>query len=86
MAQDAPRRAPDAVLAHGERAVAQLPAAALLLHDREDEEIPYAESEEIAATWPGARLVTTSGLGHRKILKDEATLAEATRFLLDRSV
>ena len=63
---------------------ASLHTPALILHDRQDEEIPYEESAEIAATWPGARLLSTEGLGHRKILKDEPTLAEATRFLMGR--
>jgi hypothetical protein len=35
----------------------------------------------IAAAWPGAELVTTEGLGHRRILRDPAVVARVTDFL-----
>jgi pimeloyl-ACP methyl ester carboxylesterase len=53
----------------------------LLLHDRLDAETAWADSEAIARTWPGARLVTTTGLGHRRILRAPAVVAEVTRFV-----
>lgn len=53
----------------------------LLVHDRDDPEVACSHSQAIAATWPGARLVTTSGLGHRRILRDPAVAAEITGFL-----
>ena len=37
--------------------VRSLRTAALLLHDRDDEDVPYRHAEEIAAAWPGARLL-----------------------------
>jgi pimeloyl-ACP methyl ester carboxylesterase len=58
-----------------------LTAAALLLHDRGDEDVRYAQAEEIAAAWPGARLIATTGLGHRGLLRDPATLREIVAFL-----
>jgi pimeloyl-ACP methyl ester carboxylesterase len=53
----------------------------LLLHDRLDAETAWADSEAVARTWPGARLVTTTGLGHRRILRAPAVIAEITRFV-----
>ena len=35
----------------------------LLIHDPDDPETPYATSEKVVASWPGARLMTTRGLG-----------------------
>jgi len=53
----------------------------LLVHDRQDAETGWADSDAIARAWPGARLVTTTGLGHRRILRDPAVIAEAAGFL-----
>jgi len=53
----------------------------LLVHDRHDAETGWSDSEAIARAWPGARLVTTAGLGHRRILGDPAVVAEATGFV-----
>jgi pimeloyl-ACP methyl ester carboxylesterase len=58
-----------------------LHAPALLLHDREDDDVPYGSAEEIAGAWAGARLVATAGLGHRAILRDPAVVRQVVRFL-----
>ena len=42
----------------------------LVVHDREDPDVPYGHAEEIVRAWPEARLMTTAGLGHRAILRD----------------
>lgn len=54
---------------------------ALLLHDREDPDVPYGHAREIADAWPGARLIPTAGLGHRAILRDEAVVRQTVEFL-----
>jgi pimeloyl-ACP methyl ester carboxylesterase len=61
--------------------VRSLRPAALLLHDREDDDVPYSQAEEIAQAWPGARLVPTMGLGHRAILRDPAVVRRVVAFL-----
>ena len=58
-------------------------ASALIIHDRDDPDVPYAHGEEIAAAWPGAELVTTSGLGHRAVLRDPDVIQRTVRFLSD---
>jgi pimeloyl-ACP methyl ester carboxylesterase len=40
----------------------------LVVHDRADKEVPYAVGVAVAEAWPGARLVTTEGLGHHRLL------------------
>ncbi|MBB5790597.1 alpha/beta fold hydrolase [Jiangella mangrovi] len=47
----------------------------LVVHDRNDKEIPYDDGAELAATWPEAELATTEGLGHQRILRDPAVIA-----------
>jgi hypothetical protein len=63
---------------------ADLPAAGLVVHDRDDREVPWADGARVAAAWPAAELVTTHGLGHRRILRDPAVVARVTAFLTER--
>ena len=55
----------------------------LLVHDRQDAETAWSDSEAIAHAWPGARLHSTTGLGHRRILRDPAVVAEVTGFVAE---
>ena len=54
---------------------------ALIIHDRQDDDVPYAHGEEIARAWPGAELYTTSGLGHRAILRNPEVIRRTVSFL-----
>jgi pimeloyl-ACP methyl ester carboxylesterase len=54
----------------------------LVIHDREDAEVPWQEGAIIAQAWPGATLSTTSGLGHRRIVRDRDVVREAVQFVL----
>lgn len=56
-------------------------AAALIVHDRDDPDVPYAHGEEIAGAWPGAELMTTRGLGHRALLRDPDVIRRTVAFL-----
>jgi hypothetical protein len=53
----------------------------LVVHDRTDREVPWEDGLAIAAAWPGARLWTTEGLGHRKLLRDPDVVARAVAFV-----
>ena len=55
----------------------------LLVHDRLDAETGWSDSAAIAASWPQARLVTTSGLGHRRILCAPAVVREVVEFVAE---
>ena len=55
---------------------------ALILHDRGDREVPWADGVALAGAWPGARLALTEGLGHRRILNDADVIAQTLAFLL----
>jgi pimeloyl-ACP methyl ester carboxylesterase len=56
-------------------------ASALIIHDLEDADVPYAHGKEIARAWPGAELLSTTGLGHRAILRDPGVVRRAIDFL-----
>ena len=54
---------------------------ALLVHDRGDAVIPYLEAELLAAAWPGLKMISTDGLGHRDILADAAVVKTIADFI-----
>ncbi len=59
---------------------------ALIVHDLGDREVPWAEGERYARHWPAARLLTTTGLGHHRILDDAAVIDAGLRFLRGETV
>jgi pimeloyl-ACP methyl ester carboxylesterase len=67
-------------------AVTGFTAPLLVFHDREDREVPWSDGDAIAKAWPGARLVTTTGLGHTRIVQDPSVIDTALEFLWARPV
>ncbi|GGA37313.1 alpha/beta hydrolase [Dyella nitratireducens] len=59
------------------RHVPTLGQPGLIVHDLDDREVPWDEGERYARYWPGARLLTTQGLGHHRVL-DAPEVIEAT--------
>jgi pimeloyl-ACP methyl ester carboxylesterase len=57
----------------------------LVVHDAEDREVPHAEGASLVGAWP-ARLLTTSGLGHYRVLRDPSVISEAVRFLAGQGI
>ena len=66
-------------------AVARVRAPALVVHDKDDREVSYGSGLSLARTWKDARLVTTTGLGHRRILRDPDVVAATVAFLAART-
>jgi pimeloyl-ACP methyl ester carboxylesterase len=62
------------------QSVANVKAAALVIHDEEDRDVSFASGVALARAWPGARLVATRGLGHNRILRMPQVIAEAVAF------
>ena len=54
---------------------------AMVVHDTDDREVPYHQSVELAHHTEGAQLLTTRGLGHRRILRDTTVVAEVAAFV-----
>ena len=63
------------------RIAPRLSAQALVVHDREDRMIPWKQGERFARLWPNARLLSTRGLGHGRILEDGNVLQAAADFI-----
>lgn len=55
----------------------------LLLHSRDDGEVEFSNSEQIAAACPKATLAAFDGLGHRKILYAPPVIRKAVAYLHD---
>ncbi|MEH0157068.1 alpha/beta hydrolase [Limibacter armeniacum] len=47
----------------------------LLIHDHDDEQVSIKNPNAMLQVYPEAKLVTTTGLGHNKILKDEHVIS-----------
>lgn len=66
--------------ARGRHLAPSMTARLLAFHDARDREVPHAEGQLLVDRWPGARLVTTDGLGHNRILADPGVADQAVAF------
>jgi pimeloyl-ACP methyl ester carboxylesterase len=53
----------------------------LVVHDRDDDSVPFHEGELLAQGWSAARFLATQGLGHQRVLGDPGVVAAITQFL-----
>ena len=66
-----------------EKLAPRIDIPALMFHDTGDNVTPVDDSRAIARAWSRARLVETSGLGHRGALQSEAIHEQVVQFLKD---
>lgn len=59
----------------------RMTAPLLVVHDRSDNVVPFAEGAAIAASWSGAKLLPTDGLGHRGVVRDPTVVGEVLQFV-----
>ncbi|AFY54771.1 putative hydrolase or acyltransferase of alpha/beta superfamily [Rivularia sp. PCC 7116] len=67
-----------------DKRVNSLKIPALLFHDRNDREIPLEESIAINKSWSDSQLITTSRLGHRRILRNEEVIQQTIKFIASK--
>jgi hypothetical protein len=65
----------------GIRLAPAMTAPLQVIHDEADREVPYRDGVTAANLWPGAALITTVGLGHRKLLGDPHVIGLVREFL-----
>ncbi len=53
----------------------------LVLHDRDDQETPFAGAQAVAERWPQGQLHATDGLGHLRILRDREVHGAVARHM-----
>jgi hypothetical protein len=51
-----------------------------VVHDEGDLEVPWQDGKTYAEAWPDSRLLTTRGLGHRRILREPEVMAAVAGF------
>ena len=54
---------------------------ALVIHDEQDTDVPWQEGELVAQSWGNADFLKTTGLGHRRILRDTAVIDSTINFI-----
>jgi len=59
-------------------------AETLVIHDRNDSELPWTEAENLARSIPSSRVHFTNGLGHRRILRDRGVVEITAGFVARR--
>jgi pimeloyl-ACP methyl ester carboxylesterase len=67
------------------RLAPRLQAPALVIHDHRDSIVPWQQGAALARAWPGARLLSTVGLGHGRILESDITTRAAADFIAGKS-
>ena len=53
----------------------------MVVHDRGDKAVRFEASENIHRAVAGSKFLITEGLGHRRILKDAAVIAQVAEFI-----
>lgn len=66
---------------HASLLVPHIDRPALIIHDRLDRETPWEEGAMYAQLWRGARLFSTEGLGHNRLLDHASVIDEVMAFL-----
>lgn len=56
-------------------------ARTLLIHDQDDRRVPVGVSRGIAARYPSLDYMETAGLGHSRVLADDAVMSRITSFV-----
>jgi pimeloyl-ACP methyl ester carboxylesterase len=54
---------------------------ALIIHDRDDDVIPFACGENLAALWPGSRFMATDRLRHYLTLRNAEVVKAVVEFV-----
>lgn len=53
----------------------------LVVHDEDDVDVPWQDGRTYAEAWPGSKLLTTRGHGHRRILRETEVLRAVADFI-----
>ena len=67
------------------RLAPRLRTPALVIHDHGDGIVPWSQGAALAQAWPGARLLSTVGLGHGRILGSDIATRAAADFISGKS-
>jgi len=60
---------------------ARTPVPTLVIHDRDDKEVPYTDAEAIAKELPRGEQLLTEGYGHRRIIRNPVIIGRILEFI-----
>ena len=66
------------------RLLTKISSRILIVHDKDDTTTPYMDSKFIAEKHNQVYLLTTEGLGHKKILRDTAVISNIQKYMFDQ--
>ncbi len=69
----------------GSNAAKDVNVPILVIHDKDDHDVPYTASENIHKTLKNSELLLTKSLGHRKILGNENVILKIKDFILTKT-
>ncbi|MFO0643233.1 MAG: alpha/beta fold hydrolase [Polyangiaceae bacterium] len=61
---------------------ARVSSPTMVVHDRDDRDVPFASGERLSRAFDGARLLATTGLGHRRVLRSPEVI-DAVRVFVE---
>lgn len=53
----------------------------LIIHDADDRVVSISQSQALHHAWPKSKMISTTGLGHRRILSDKLTVESSIEYL-----
>lgn len=53
----------------------------LIVHDPEDDTVPFSAADTLHRNWPQSELIRAGGLGHRRLLRDPAMIGLCSDFI-----
>lgn len=57
----------------------------MVVHDRDDKEVPFSAAMAIQTAWPEVQVFETMGLGHRRILKNPEVALKVAQFISEEA-
>jgi len=69
-----------------EHMVRQFHFPGMVVHDQDDYDVPWQFGERVASAWPNARFSMSTGLGHRRVLRDKNVIARCIDFIVDKKL
>lgn len=67
-----------------DRVVLDVPA--LVVHDADDPQVDIADARLLVSAWSRLELVETAGLGHQRILRDQAVIRSVASFVKEATI
>lgn len=65
----------------GERLVTRNQVSGLVIHDPDDDQVPFEGSQRLVRAWRASRLMEAPGLGHGAITRDPSVIESAVAFV-----